>query len=136
MDILVFSILYILFAHWIADWVLQSHWMASNKSNSLTALSMHVIAYTLSLMLLLAGANQLYPVLNFNVLAIYVVFNGVLHFAIDYFTSKLTASLWARQEWHNFFVAIGFDQLLHQFILIGSFAIAYTYSIAMLIGVN
>jgi hypothetical protein len=40
--------------------------------------------------------------------------NGALHFVTDYFTSQATSKLWADQNWHRFFVMIGFDQLIHQ----------------------
>ncbi len=40
--------------------------------------------------------------------------NGALHFATDYITSHVSSKFWAEKNWHRFFVAIGFDQLIHQ----------------------
>jgi hypothetical protein len=37
-----------------------------------------------------------------------------LHFVTDYITSRISSKLWAKQDWHRFFVTIGFDQLIHQ----------------------
>lgn len=97
--------------HWVADFVLQTHWQASNKSKRLDALARHVSAYTA---VLLVGAIILFgPVVGIGFAAI----NGALHFATDYFTSRWTSVLYAKQDWHNFFVVIGIDQLLHQIAL-------------------
>lgn len=40
--------------------------------------------------------------------------NGALHFGTDFFTSRWTSALYAKQDWHNFFAVVGFDQLIHQ----------------------
>jgi hypothetical protein len=37
----------------------------------------------------------------------------VCHTITDYFTSRLNSRLWAKGDVHNFFVSIGFDQVLH-----------------------
>ena len=36
----------LLATHWVADFVLQTHWQASNKSKNNVALSRHVLVYT------------------------------------------------------------------------------------------
>jgi hypothetical protein len=52
------------------------------------------------------------------VLAItFAAVNGALHFATDYFTSRVASKFWAEQNWHRFFVMIGSDQLIHQVTL-------------------
>lgn len=118
MSLILSIFLFIIFAHWVSDWVLQSHWMASNKSSSLKALTLHTGAYTLSMLLLCLGANQLYPTIFSAVtIIVWTLANGLVHGGIDFFTSKLTARLWSEKDWHNFFVAIGFDQLLHYLTL-------------------
>lgn len=101
--------LWLLAAHWVADFVLQTHWQASNKSKNNVALSRHVLVYTAILGL------ASFPLMVGNIAWLpFVVGNGALHFATDYFTSRWSSKLYAKQDWHNFFVVIGLDQLIHQ----------------------
>lgn len=69
--------------HWLADWRLQTNWMALNKSKNNLALLAHVATYSACLVpwgLKFAGANF------------------VLHFITDYFTSRYT-SKWFFFKW-------------------------------------
>lgn len=99
----------LLVIHWLADFVLQTHWQASNKSKRMDALARHVGVYTVALAI---GAAVVFGV--GVALAWFVAVNGALHFGTDFFTSRWTAKLYAKQDWHNFFAVVGFDQLLHQ----------------------
>jgi hypothetical protein len=108
----VWQYLVLLAVHWLADFVLQTHWQATNKSKRNGALAAHVGTYTLTLAVgsaLLFGQSSQW--------VYFVALNGVLHFATDYFTSRATSRLYAKQDWHNFFVVVGFDQLIHQVTL-------------------
>lgn len=106
------SFLALLIVHWNADFVLQTHWQASNKSKDNTALLRHVISYTIMLGL---GSAVIFGVSESWFW--FVALNGWLHFGTDYVTSRWTARFWAKKDYHNFFVMIGFDQLIHQFTL-------------------
>lgn len=105
----------LLTVHWFADFVLQTHWQATNKSKRNDALLAHVVTYTAVLgfastavaIILRPGSGLFVPVM-------FTLGNGVLHFATDYVTSRASSKLYAKQDWHNFFVVIGFDQLIHQ----------------------
>jgi formate/nitrite transporter FocA (FNT family) len=102
----------LLVTHWVADFVLQTHWQASNKSKDNVALFRHVLIYTACLgaaSALLFGVAL--PWMSF------VLSNFALHIVTDYFTSRASSKLWAKQDWHNFFVVVGFDQLIHQVTL-------------------
>lgn len=110
----------LLFTHWLADFVCQTHWQASNKSKDNIALGRHVLSYTA---ILAAFAWVLVPV-GIEIWAAFVVVNSILHFATDYVTSRWSSKLYAKQDWHNFFVVIGFDQLIHQVTLAGTFWLA------------
>lgn len=104
------AFLILLLVHWVADFVLQTHWQATNKSKRLDALSYHVANYTL---VLGTVAFVLFGVWGLAFAAV----NGALHFATDFCTSRWTSHLYARQDYHNFFVVIGLDQLIHQYTL-------------------
>ena len=101
----------LLLAHWVGDFVLQSHWQATNKSARLDALTLHVAIYSGAL--LVAAVVLLGPWRG----VVFVLVNAAFHFATDFVTSRVTARLWAKQEWHRFFVMIGFDQLVHHVTL-------------------
>jgi hypothetical protein len=107
------AFLALLAVHWFADFVLQTHWQASNKSKDVEALGRHVATYTV---VLAAAVPFIFPVDSFAPF-LFVVTNSLLHFATDFVTSRISARLYAKQDWHNFFVVIGFDQLIHQFTL-------------------
>ena len=107
----------LLAVHWLGDFVVQTHWQASNNSKRLDALAKHIATYTL---VLAAGSITLFGVDG----APFAAINGIFHFGTDYFTSRWTAKLYARSDWHNFFVVIGLDQLAHQVTLAATLPIA------------
>lgn len=131
----------LLAVHWVADFCLQTHWQASNKSSNNTALIQYVGVYTCALFF---ATPIIFPGADFSHARLwteFVVLNGVLHFATDYATSRVNSKLFADQletiiqhssrGWpdrertalaigfnpHNFFVSVGFDQLIHQITL-------------------
>ena len=100
------TILIILFFHWVADFKFQTHYQATNKSKNNLALALHVDTYCWTFLIpavYMLGLNGIY----------WVALNGVLHFITDYVTSRINSKLWAKQDWHYFFEAVGADQLFH-----------------------
>ena len=93
----------VLCTHFVADFMLQTSWMALNKSSKWQALFAHIGLYSLCL-------------LPFGWL--FAAVNGGAHLITDAVTSRITKYLWSRQRTHEFFVVIGFDQLLHVLVLI------------------
>lgn len=85
--------------HWLADFVLQSDWMANNKSKDNTALLAHTLLYSL-VFLPFYGAS-------------FALITFVLHTVTDYFTSRVNSRLWKATQVHWFFVSVGLDQLIH-----------------------
>lgn len=109
----------IIFSHWFADFIAQSDWMAKNKSKSWLALSLHILAYTSSLAILL---SLVHPETAWK----YALVNGVIHFVVDAITSRITAKLYAKGDVHNFFVVIGLDQAIHMSTLVATIPLLST----------
>jgi hypothetical protein len=122
--------------------VLQTHWQASNKSKRCDALAAHVLIYT---SVLGVATAVIFQIGGFA--ALFVAVNGILHFATDFITSRISSRLFMAQfdsvdivmpplltgpmkkrteprlmmrhdfNPHWFFVMIGVDQLIHQVTL-------------------
>jgi hypothetical protein len=93
----------LLFCHYIGDFVFQSDKMALGKSKGWKTLGKHCGIYSLCFF---AWGWQ-------TVLILFMT-----HFVIDAVTSRLNAHFWANNERRNFFLTIGFDQLVHLVILV------------------
>lgn len=100
------DILYIVWLHFIGDFVLQSDKIATLKSRDNRYLLLHSVVY--SLPMLLIGPE-------------FAITNGVLHYCVDYFTSRGTKKLYANEKRHWFFTLIGFDQAIHLTFLVFTF---------------
>lgn len=109
---LLFVYVGLLAVHWVADFVLQTDWQATNKSKNNYALGAHVLTYTLAL----GGfAGAVLDVSSATFL--FIAGNGVLHFCTDWATSRGTSHLWQAGKRHDFFVLVGLDQLIHHLTL-------------------
>ena len=109
---LIWQFAILLIVHWVADFLLQTSWMAKNKSSNNVALSAHVATYSAAIGL--AGI----ALFGANIITLwFVLANAGLHFVTDFFTSRLSRKLWG-EHWHGFFIVIGFDQLIHQLSLL------------------
>jgi hypothetical protein len=102
----------VLFFHWIADFLLQSDWMALNKSKHWDALLSHTAVYSCFWIFPLFWYSQVYPYAPAK-LMLFVPITFVAHTITDYFTSRINSKLWNQKKTHWFFVSIGFDQILH-----------------------
>jgi hypothetical protein len=96
--------IYLIWLHFIADFLCQNDKMALKKSSSNKWLGIHCLIY---------GAFFLFYGIEFAVLA------GLSHFVIDWTTSRINKKLWTSGERHWFFTMIGFDQALHLSVLYG-----------------
>lgn len=114
-------VLGIILIHWYADFWCQSEWQAQNKSKQIDALLEHVTKYT-SIWALAAIPFFIYQFVLLGHPIAYQI-GGFLfitllaHGITDYFTSKLNAKLATKakltNQYHWFFVSVGFDQVLH-----------------------
>lgn len=108
----IWQLVMLLVTHWVGDFLFQTTWMATSKSRRLDALTAHVLIYSLALSVtavLIFGPNAL--------AAAFIACNAVLHFVTDFFTSKVSAALHAKQNMRGFYVVLGLDQLLHHIAL-------------------
>jgi len=123
---MIWIFLFIIFVHWVSDFVLQSHHMSTRKSSSNYYLTMHVLLY--SFVTIFSWALAL-PLLGIHITSgsvwLAFLFIFVTHWVTDYFTSRLTSKLYKEEKYHDFFVVIGFDQFLHYTQLL----ITYNYLI-------
>jgi len=111
----IFSILTI---HWFADFVLQTDKQAKGKSKNWNDLLSHTFIYSSFWYAIGVGlviGNFSFEYWNYNEfdLTKFVIITFIFHTITDYFTSRLNSKLWENGKIHNFFVSIGFDQLLH-----------------------
>jgi len=101
------DILLIVWIHFIADFVLQSQWMGVNKSKDSLILGLHSLIYTIPFLFI-----EYYLLIGY-----FAIINGVMHFVVDFLTSRCTSKLYEKKEYHWFFVVIGLDQAIHMTIL-------------------
>lgn len=104
-------IILIFILHFIGDFILQTHKMAINKSTSIKYLTYHVLTYCIPFLILLTGG------FGWNMLWFFLLLFGT-HWITDFITSKITSYFWKKKDMHNFFVIIGFDQLIHAITLL------------------
>jgi len=112
----------VLIVHWVADFVFQTHWQATNKSTSNFALYKHIRNYTVTWLVTFG----LWVTYSNHILHMSAIDHGygleilwffpitfVSHFVTDYFSSRMVSYYWKKDDIHNAFVVIGFDQILH-----------------------
>lgn len=104
---MIYQILWIIFAHWIADFVCQTHWQASNKSKNIEALTLHVTTYSMVMFFMCFP----FIIKTQDEAMIFLGITFICHLCTDFITSKINAKLFG--NWHWFFVSVGFDQVLH-----------------------
>lgn len=104
----------IILIHWFADFVCQTDWEAQNKSKNNKALLSHTLTYSG----IWLSFGVFYVLFNLDTyipwsLTKFVFITFVAHTLTDYITSRINSKLWAKKDVHNFFVSVGFDQVLH-----------------------
>lgn len=111
MNISLIVLFTILIVHFIADFIVQTHWQASNKSKDNRALTKHIITYSLCWL----WVCNTYSVVtgNYLMVALFPIITFICHWITDYFTSRSNSKLYKEGKIHTFFVSVGFDQLLH-----------------------
>lgn len=115
-------LLMFLIAHFVADFIMQTREQAVNKSKSIAALLSHTGWYSFAMfffvLMIVSYNSNVAPlawegVLVMKIPLLFGLITFVCHSITDFFTSKLTSYLYKKKDYHNFFVVIGFDQILH-----------------------
>lgn len=105
----------ILMIHWLSDFVLQTDKQAKGKSKNWGDLLSHTFNYSymwfIPIMFLFPSNWTTSQYIISSTLFCTITF--IAHTITDYFTSRLNSKLWSEGKAHNFFVSIGFDQVLH-----------------------
>ncbi len=102
----IFSIILI---HWFADFVLQTDKQAKGKSKNWNDLLGHTINYSLVFWCFAMIIFEANVFISFY----FWLITFIAHTITDYYTSRLNSKLWSEGKVHNFFVSVGFDQVLH-----------------------
>lgn len=108
-------ILFILLIHFLADFALQTHWQASNKSTNFIALNQHVFSYSIIWLI----ASYIWFESEYALLFWLITYTA--HLATDFFSSKASKHFFDKEDYHNGFVIIGIDQVAHYIQLIFTF---------------
>jgi len=119
MDINFWTILIIWSIHFIADFMLQTHEDATNKWHSLRHLWNHVSTYSIVTGIawgFTVGLDWHWSIVSLSIGAAFAT-----HFVTDYFTSKWSHHFFAKEDFHNGFVIVGLDQLIHLATLLASY---------------
>ncbi len=104
---MIYLLIYLFFLHFVADFILQSNWMALGKSKKFLPLFSHVLVYTA----VFIGGSAIFS--NINSAIWFGVLNGIIHYPVDYFTSRVNAKLYQKEDKRLFFVFLGLDQFAH-----------------------
>ena len=104
-------IIYILFLHFVSDFIFQSREVAVTKSKSVLSLSIHCLTYSFGLLLGMVF-------IDFQYMIPFTFINGLSHFIVDFITSRLTTKFYQEDKMHQFWIVIGADQFIHSTILI------------------
>ena len=124
-------IIMIILVHYVADFVTQTEWEASNKSKNIWALLLHTSSYTGLWMLILWNYGMVLG--EFGISAHFdmdgmLAFGAVTFFThtiTDYFTSRWSVSKLPADRiagnYRAFWNVYGFDQVLHYVQLIFTF---------------
>ena len=113
--------IFMLLIHFLADFGLQTHEQATKKGEGTSFynkwLFYHVGVYTLiwsvALLILPLPAVE-NPVVRWVLFTVYVF---ITHYITDWITSRTSKPFFSNGDFHNGFVVVGFDQLVHYLTL-------------------
>lgn len=107
----IYLIIGILLIHWFADFVLQTDKQAKGKSSDWSCLLAHTGIY--SLMWFLPCLGYLSVTNCSHSIMLFPLVTFIAHTITDFYTSRINSQLYKDGKIHEFFVSVGFDQVLH-----------------------
>ena len=101
------GIIVILVAHYIADFYCQPRHIAISKSEDIVALLIHILLYAsaflvlffLGLYFVVTGIPLMYTI---QIAVGVTVVNSILHYGIDFYTSKINKYYWKKKQTRKF----------------------------------
>ena len=121
MDKIIWVFISILFAHYIADFIMQPDRIARSKHDNFISLLQHAALYGCSMYLLVF--IPLTVVLMYSPISVlkYTAINTVAHLVCDFFSSKLSHKYFSKENYWAGFAVVGFDQFVHVVVLLLTF---------------
>ena len=114
-------LIFMLLIHFLADFGLQTHEQATKKGEGTSFfnkwLFYHVAVYTIVwgiAFIALPLSEVESPILRWVFFTTYVF---VTHYITDWITSRMSKPFFSNGDFHNGFVVVGFDQLIHYLTL-------------------
>lgn len=102
------ALIYVMFCHYIADFILQPRWIAEQKSKDLWVLGTHIGIYFTAMFLACTLIAS-----SWKMAFLYATVNSMLHFVTDLWSSRMTSRAYERKDMVMFWNIIGLDQFLH-----------------------
>lgn len=106
-------LLFLFIKHYIADFLLQTDWIVTQKAKNPFVLAFHCFEHSI------ATAIVLFFFTNFSTLLIICVAECVVHFGIDYIKASPRFLGKYKPPTTAFFNLLGLDQLLHSITYLG-----------------
>jgi len=101
-------LLFILVIHFLADFAMQTHEQATTKYKCTEGLFWHVAVYSLVWLF-----SSYFIFKDIEKCVQFTVITFIFHWITDAITSNVSKSFFDKKDFHNGFVVIGFDQILH-----------------------
>lgn len=101
-------LIFMLLIHFLADFGLQTTDQAQKKSVDIIPLAQHVGVYSLVWLIAVLSLSG-----NITTAFYFALITFVLHYITDYGTSRIASGFFNKGDYHNGFVVIGFDQIMH-----------------------
>lgn len=117
MTISLIPLLYLLFCHWVADFLFQTTYMATMKSKSNRVLLLHTGTYIVVMFFTLGLAGHVFNLeyMTYRFLWFFPI-TFAFHTVQDYATSRMTSEQFGKSNFNGLtggFTIVGFDQFLH-----------------------